>query len=144
MKKSLGLLLILLLLTGCNSNDKKNDVGKQDETNSVEKETDDKTTSEKEEKPKEETKVESSKKEETAKDKNIYKSVKTGKENKYSYTYSTKDVCLKQGNNDHFELIDKGIDVMVYDCEEIVDSTGKHLWGLIFYNCADEKCIFYY
>ncbi len=76
--------------------------------------------------------------------KNIYKSVKTGIENKYTYTYADEATCVKEGNNDHFELIDNGIDVMMYGCEEIEDSNGNRLWGVIFYNCPDEECVFYY
>ena len=77
-------------------------------------------------------------------EKNMYTSVKTGIKNKYSFVYPDHDTCVKQGNEDYFTLFDQGIDVMLYDCEEVIDSNDHHYYGLFYYHCPDEKCVFYY
>lgn len=75
--------------------------------------------------------------------KNMYKSVKSGKINKYTYTYADEATCKKRGD-DHFDEINPTHPYVVFGCEEVKDENGKSLWGVFYYKTADEKSIFYY
>lgn len=64
--------------------------------------------------------------------------------NKYTYVYNDEATCKKEGNTVFNDLYDQGLDVMLYDCEKIVDDCGDTYYGVVFYNCPDDKCKFNY
>ena len=60
--------------------------------------------------------------------------------NKYSYAYTDKATCMKEGNLKFLEISDSGdTEIFAYDCEEIVDDCGAKYYGVIFYKWNEEK-----
>ena len=53
--------------------------------------------------------------------------------NKYSYVYTSNDECKKQGNLNFFTESDKDSNIFSYSCEKIVDDCGKEYYGVYFY-----------
>lgn len=74
----------------------------------------------------------------------IYKSVKTGKEHKYSYVYKDEATCKKRGDSDAYDNVNPKHPYVAFGCEEIESSSGARLWGVFFYKEADDNSIFYY
>ena len=57
---------------------------------------------------------------------------------KYSYSYDTKEVCIKEGNNAFNNISDNvDSDVFAYSCKEILDECGKTWYGVIFYKWSE-------
>lgn len=154
MKKTICLLLIgLVLLSGCgNKNDNKKEETVND-TNLTTEPTSEATTSEPTTKVEEKTskKTEKSTKQ-TAKTttttakalgKNMYIRVKDGKTHKYTYTYKDKTACNKNGD-EHFDVVNPTHPYVAFGCDEVKDSNGNTLWGVVFYKESDDASIFYY
>lgn len=144
MKKILYLLMILLVLvSGCGK--KVDDKEKNTTTSTTTAST---TTTSATSTTKKTTTTSSTTKKTTtatkAKEKNVYKSVKTGKEHKYTFVYSDETTCGKRGDADAFDIVNPVHPYVVFGCEEIEDSNGNRLWGVYFYEQADENSIFYY
>ena len=129
MKRNIFIIvLICILLTGCENNSSK----EQNPTTTTSSTT---TT----------TISTTTTKETTTKKTTTTKKCKSKKfTNKYTYVYKDEKTCKSEGNSVFNNLYDQGVDVMVFDCEKIVDECGTTYYGLVFYNCPDDKCKFYY
>ena len=133
MKKKLLLLTIsLVLLTGCNKENK-------DVTSNVPSTTTSTTTTT----TTSTTTTTTTKATTTTKKKTTTKKVTTSKtcqsnkfKNKYSYVYTSNDECKKQGNLNFFTESDKDSNIFSYSCEKIVDDCGKEYYGVYFYTNA--------
>ena len=130
MKKKLLLLTIsLVLLTGCNKENK-------DVTSNVPSTTTSTTTTT----TTSTTTTTTTKATTTTKKKTTTKKVTTSKtcqskkfKNKYSYVYTSNDECKKQGNLNFFTESDKDSNIFSYSCEKIVDDCGKEYYEVYFY-----------
>lgn len=128
MKKKLLLLTIsLVLLTGCNKENK-------DVTPNVPSTTTSTTTTTTTTKATKTTKKTTTKKTTTTKKAITSKTCQSKKfKNKYSYVYTSNDECKKQGNLNFFTESDKDSNIFSYGCEKIVDDCGKEYYGVYFY-----------
>lgn len=136
MKKKLLLLTIsLVLLTGCNKENKDVTPNVPSTTTSTTTTTTTSTTTT--------TTTTTTKATTTTKKKTTTKKATTSKtcqskkfKNKYSYVYTSNDECKKQGNLNFFTESDKDSNIFSYSCEKIVDDCGKEYYGVYFYTNA--------
>lgn len=127
------LLIIPILLSGCQKKDNSSDENKTTTTTSTTS-TSTTTTA----KP---TRNMSTIK---AEDNHVYKSVKAGIEHKYTYIYNDEATCKKRADDDAFNTVNKVHPYVVFGCEEVQAKNGNKYWGAFFYEQADENSIFYY
>ena len=135
MKKKLLLLTIsLVLLTGCNKENKDVTPNVPEATSTTTTTTTTKATT---------TTTTTTKATTTTKKITTTKKVTTSKtcqskkfKNKYSYVYTSNDECKKQGNFDFFTESDEDSTIFSYGCEKIVDDCGKEYYGVYFYTNA--------
>lgn len=146
MKKSLLLILVIsVLLVGCGKKeDAHNNPSMEVTSTSTTSEAITESTITKKTTTKTQTTKKTTTKKSTTEAKKVYKSVKTGKEHKYSFVYNDKATCIKKGDGDAFDIVNPKHPYAVFDCEEIEDANGKRLWGVVFYAQADDASIFYY
>lgn len=128
MKKKLLLLTIsLVLLTGCNKENKDVTPNVPSTTTSTTTTTTTSTT----------IKATTTTKKTTTKKATTSKTCQSKKfKNKYSYVYTSNDECKKQGNLNFFTESDKDSNIFSYGCEKIVDDCGKVYYGVYFYTNA--------
>lgn len=133
MKKKLLLLTIsLVLLTGCNKENK--DVTPNVPSTTTSTTTTTTTTKATKTTKKTTTKKKTTKKKTTTKKAITSKTCQSKKfKNKYSYVYTSNDECKKQGNLNFFTESDKDSNIFSYGCEKIVDDCGKEYYGVYFY-----------
>lgn len=146
MKKFMLLLIIPILLCGCQKKENAGDENKTTTSSTTTTSTTSTTTST--------TTTTKSKKTTTrptrdmttikAEENHIYKSVKTGIEHKYSYIYNDEATCRKRADADAFNTVNKVHPYVVFGCEEVQAKNGNKYWGAFFYEQADEDSIFYY
>ena len=143
MKKKLLLLTIsLVLLTGCNKENKDVTPNVPSTTTSTTTTTTTSTTTTTTTKAttttkKKTTKKTTTKKTTTTKKATTSKTCQSKKfKNKYSYVYTSNDECKKQGNLNFFTESDKDSNIFSYGCEKIVDDCGKEYYGVYFYTNA--------
>lgn len=141
MKKFMLLLILPVLLCGCQKKDNSSDENKTTTSTTSTTSTSTTTTA----KPKNTT-VKPTRDMTTikAEGNHIYKSVKTGVEHKYSYIYNDEATCRKRADDDAFNTVNKVHPYVVFGCEEVQAKNGKKYWGAFFYEQADEDSIFYY
>lgn len=141
MKKFMLLLILHVLLCGCQKKDNSSDENKTTTSTTSTTSTNTTTTA----KPKNTTvKLTRNMSTIKAEDNHIYKSVKTGVEHKYSYIYNDEATCKKRADDDAFNTVNKIRPYVVFGCEEVQAKNGKKYWGAFFYEQADEDSIFYY
>lgn len=139
MKKFMLLLILPILLCGCQKKDNSSDENKTTTTSTTSTSTI--TTA----KPKNTTtKPTRNMSTIKAEENHIYKSVKTGIEHKYSYIYNDEATCRKRADADAFDTVNKIRPYVVFGCEEVQAKNGNKYWGAFFYEQADEDSIFYY
>lgn len=133
MKKKLLLLTIsLVLLTGCNKENKDVTPNVSSTTTSTTTTTTTSTTTTTTTKA-----TKTTKKTTTTKKATTSKTCQSKKfKNKYSYVYTSNDECKKQGNLNFFTESDKDSNIFSYGCEKIVDDCGKVYYGVYFYTNA--------
>lgn len=138
MKKKLLLLTIsLVLLTGCNKENKDVTPNVPSTTTSTTTTTTTSTTTTTTTKATKTTKKTTTKKTTTTKKVTTSKTCQSKKfKNKYSYVYTSNDECKKQGNLNFFTESDKDSNIFSYGCEKIVDDCGKVYYGVYFYTNA--------
>lgn len=114
MKKILSILLVMtLILTGCDST-KEEEIASNNDLSSLKEE---------------------SKTEETSKTTESVVPACTAKKfsKTYSYVYTTKQECVSKGNDAFMEVYDNIDDsIFTYGCEEIVDDCGTTWYGVYF------------
>lgn len=135
MKKKLLLLTIsLVLLTGCNKENKDVTPNVPSTTTSTTTTATTSTTTTTTTKATTTTKKKTTKKTTTTKKATTSKTCQSKKfKNKYSYVYTSNDECKKQGNLNFFTESDKDSNIFSYGCEKIVDDCGKEYYGVYFY-----------
>lgn len=133
MKKKLLLLTIsLVLLTGCNKENKDVTPNVPSTTTSTTTTTTTSTTTTTTTKA-----TKTTKKTTTTKKATTNKTCQSKKfKNKYSYVYTSNNECKKQGNLNFFTESDKDSNIFSYGCEKIVDDCGKVYYGVYFYTNA--------
>ncbi len=138
MKKKLLLLTIsLVLLTGCNKENKDVTPNVPSTTTSTTTTATTSTTTTTTTKATTTTKKTTTKKTTTTKKATTSKTCQSKKfKNKYSYVYTSNDECKKQGNLNFFTESDKDSNIFSYGCEKIVDDCGKEYYGVYFYTNA--------
>lgn len=138
MKKKLLLLTIsLVLLTGCNKENKDVTPNVPSTTTSTTTTATTSTTTTTTTKATTTTKKKTTKKTTTTKKATTSKTCQSKKfKNKYSYVYTSNDECKKQGNLNFFTESDKDSNIFSYGCEKIVDDCGKEYYGVYFYTNA--------
>lgn len=136
MKKKLLLLTIgLVLLTGCNKENKDVTPNVPSTTTSTTTTTTTSTTTTTTAKI-----TTTAKKTTTTKKATTSKTCQSKKfKNKYSYVYTSNDECKKQGNLNFFTESDKDSNIFSYGCEKIVDDCGKEYYGVYFYTNASSE-----
>jgi len=75
---------------------------------------------------------------------NEYISLKDNQVHKYTFTYPDEETCVKNGDNEPYEVVYPVKPYVVFGCEEIKDAEGNILWGEYFHERADGESIFYY
>lgn len=75
---------------------------------------------------------------------NEYIRIEDNSVHKYTFTYPDKDTCVKNGDNEPYEILYPIRPYVTFGCEEIKDAEGNILWGEFFYEEAGEEYIFYY
>lgn len=141
MNKFMLLLIIPILLCGCQKKDNSSDENKTTTTTTSTTSTSTTTTA----KPKNTTtKPTRNMSTIKAEENHIYKSVKAGIEHKYTYIYNDEATCKKRADDDAFNTVNKVHPYVVFGCEEVQAKNGNKYWGAFFYEQADENSIFYY
>lgn len=156
MKKILVLLCALVLIvSGCGKKEEQEskeespkieEVTKEDNKEKEEEKQEEKQEEKKEETKKEDTTTNNDNKKETATKtetkKDEVKPTCTPKKfaHKYSYVYSDKATCQKDGNLKFLDISDNtDPDIFAYDCKEITDECGTKYYGVVFYKWSEEK-----
>lgn len=141
MKKFMLLLIIPILLCGCQKKENAGDENKTTSSTTTTTSTTSTTTSKSKSTTTKPTRNMSTIK---AEENHIYKSVKTGVEHKYSYIYNDEATCRKRADDDAFNTVNKIRPYVVFGCEEVQAKNGNKYWGAFFYEQTDEDSIFYY
>lgn len=77
--------------------------------------------------------------------KNEYIRVQDGSVHKYSYVYPDRATCRSKCEADHWDAYDNsGVEIVVFDCEQVKDSNGTVYWGMYYYTDTNENARFYW